>query len=72
MFFFIYNLNQQSELCLLQCLDGGVVPGTSNQVNWPVSFESSVLFSCFEERVSVGFECSVMIVAFLVDDLMYV
>jgi cytochrome c oxidase assembly protein Cox11 len=47
------------------------IPGTSNQVNWPVSFESSVLF-CFEERVLVGFESSVMFVAFLVDDILYV
>jgi hypothetical protein len=29
-------------------------------------FKSSVFFSCFEERVFVGFESSVMFVAFLV------
>jgi hypothetical protein len=71
MIFFIYNLNQQLEftfyklmLWLLQCLDGSrpaANPRTSNQVNWPVSFKSS----CFEERVFVGSECSVMFVAFL-------
>jgi hypothetical protein len=48
------------------------IPGTSNQVNWPVSFKSSVFFSCFEERGFVGFESSVMFVAFLVDDILYV
>jgi hypothetical protein len=63
----IYNLNQRSKytfyklmLWLLQCLDGESSSGTSNQVNWPVSFKSSVFFYCFEERVFVGFESSVM------------
>jgi hypothetical protein len=48
------------------------IPGTSDQVNWPVSFESSVFFSRFEERGFVGFESSVMFVAFLVDGTLYV
>jgi hypothetical protein len=46
------------------------IPGTWNQVNWPVSFESSVFFSyqqCFEERVFVGFESSVMSCDFIIN-----
>jgi hypothetical protein len=78
-FFLFYNLNQQSEftfyklmLWLLQYLDEESFSGTSDQVNWPVPLKSSVFFSSFEERVFLGFESSVMFVAFLVDDILYV
>jgi hypothetical protein len=82
-FFFIYNLNQQSEftfykpmLGLLQCPVGESSSGESPvpQIRSIGQFLLSRLFSslCFEERVFVGSESSVMFLAVLVDDLMYV
>jgi hypothetical protein len=56
----------------LQCLDGESSSGESPvpQIRLIGQFLLSRKF--FEEWVFVGFESSVMIVAFLVDDVMYV
>jgi hypothetical protein len=83
-YFFIYNLNQQSEftfsklmLWLLQCRDGESSSGESPvpQIRSIGQFLLSHLFSSLDSSVSrSGFSWvpSVMFVAFLVDDLMYV